>query len=411
MRSNPLSLAAAGASLFFLATPVLAQPPQLQELLSQPVGIERSAARIDVPMEIRFGKLFIQAEVNGAPRGFIFDTGSPTILSRELADTLALEVLGENTGRDANGTEVTMQFVRVARLEMGDLVFTDVPALVFDFSNTDTGRCVMDGGVIGSEILPGSRWQLDAQSAQISVFAPGASRVEEEVFASSPLHDFGYPHAPIVEYSVGEIHDRALFDTGSAGELSLFSRVLEDRSVRRELARDSVEIGEGYEGESAGGLGPVRELMRFRTDGVSLDGQALGQLDGGARSVAPSLLGAGLLDRFIITLDYTTSRFELVERDEPNASGASPGYGLAFTDGQLIVSQLFAGSAAAEAGLQLNDRVLAINERETHGLDPQQRCEVLDWMLDTRPTHADARLRVLRNGVERVFDVPAGDGD
>ncbi|MBO6728329.1 MAG: aspartyl protease family protein [Maricaulis sp.] len=411
MRSNLRALICACTGLVVFSAPVPAQPSQLQELLSQPVGIERSAARVDVPMEVRFGKLFIQAQVNGVPREFIFDTGSPTILSRELADSLELEVLGENTGRDANGTEVSMLFVRVARLEIGELAFIDVPALVFDFSSNDTGRCVIDGGVIGSEILPGSRWRLDAQAAQISVFAPGTSRVEEALFASSYLHDFGYPHAPIVDYSVGEVRDRALFDTGSAGELSLFSRVLEDGSVRRQLAGDSITRGHGYEGESAGGLGPVRELVRFRTDGVALGGQALGRLDGVARASPPSLLGAGLLGRFNVTLDYTTSRFELVERDQPDAMGSTPGYGLAFSDGQLIVSQLYAGSAAADSGLQLNDHVLAVNERATHGLDPQQRCELLDWMLEAQPTRSDARLRILRNGEERVFDVPAGDAD
>ena len=61
-----------------------------------------------VPLDIRMNKLYVSATLEDQTRAFIFDTGSPTILSQELADALGLERTGSNTGRDANGRMVTM---------------------------------------------------------------------------------------------------------------------------------------------------------------------------------------------------------------------------------------------------------------------------------------------------------------
>ena len=70
-----------------------------------------------------------------------------------------------------------------------------------------------------------------------------------------PLHDFGYPHYPVVAYSVGDIQDKAMFDTGNAGQLILTSQVVQSDAVQGRIVPDSIQVGRGSDGVSAGGMG------------------------------------------------------------------------------------------------------------------------------------------------------------
>ena len=160
-------------SFIMLAPAAAAQAGPVQQAFAEPVRIERAEAVTRVPAEWRMNKLFIEATVQGETREFIFDTGSPTMISRTLADTLELEPIGQNVGVDANGNQVTMDVAVVETLSLGGTTFHDVPVLIFDFSPLAMARCLVDGGIIGSEILPGSAWRIDAGAGEVAL-AQGA---------------------------------------------------------------------------------------------------------------------------------------------------------------------------------------------------------------------------------------------
>ena len=233
----------------------------LEATPSKSLVLERSAPLTRVPLEIRMKKLFVTATVEDQTREFIFDTGSPTILSRELADALELEYTGSNTGQDANGSMVTMDTAVVPSLTLGDLTFHQVPVLVFDFDQLYLGSCMFDGGVLGSELLPGSVWRFDTENGLLQI--ADASQVSTpSPTLSAPMTDMGYPHYPVVDYEVGDVTDKAIFDTGNSGELVVFSRVMQDPTVQAHVALDRSDE-EGSDSVSTGGAGPIRGLTYF----------------------------------------------------------------------------------------------------------------------------------------------------
>lgn len=384
------------------AAPVLAQDAGLEAVFSAPVGIERSDTVTAVPLDIRHAKLYLTASVNGESREFIFDTGSPTVLSQSLADALGLEPVGQNTGRDANGTPITMDVAVIDRLEMGGVTFTHVPVLIHDFSALPTGACLIDGGVIGSEILPGSAWRIDPEAGRLEIADSADALAPAETTLEAPLYDFGYPHAPVVDYALGEISDKALFDTGSEEEVVLFDRVADAPPARARRVRGSVVTGAGSEGESAGGRGAVRELARFTLEDFRIGTATPGPLRATTRAAPPSLVGAGLLERFVVTLDYPGAAFRLSHREETAPPRVEPGFSLAFTGEGVEVVQLFEGSPAADAGLRLGDRVTAIDGHTLH----DGSCESVRWLVD-RYSEADGGvLTVDRAGEALVIEVP-----
>lgn len=391
-----------------LAAPlaVVAQPSDLRAIMSAPIGIERDAPVTTTPLDLRMGKLFVRAEVNGQTREFIFDTGSPTMISRRLADELGLEAVGQNTGTDANGARVTMDVAVVDTVRLGDVTFTHVPVLIFDFDQLGPGACLFDGGVLGSELFPGSAWRIDTEAEILSIAASA-----EELGGAAPsvraqLYDFGYPHAPIVDYRVGEISDKALFDTGSAEVVTLFADVAASPSVRAGIPSGSVSRGRGSEGTSAGGAGEITDLVRFDLPGFEIDGQSLGTVRATTRGVPPSLIGAGVLHTGIVTLDYPGQAFLLEPRDAPEAVKPEAGYSIGFSGEGAEVMQLFEGSPAARAGLQLGDEVLRVDGREI-GSSADPDCETARWLAERFEPSAAQEVEVRRAGETRTIRIGA----
>ena len=98
----------------------LLKPPvqDLHRVLTASPTVERTDPISTIPMDIQMNKLFVSATVHDQTRTFVFDTGSPTMLSQRFATELGLEIVGSNTGLDANGREVTMGVAMVDSLAL-----------------------------------------------------------------------------------------------------------------------------------------------------------------------------------------------------------------------------------------------------------------------------------------------------
>lgn len=389
------------------AGPGYAQEADLRSILTAPITIERAAPVTSAPLELRMGKLFLNALANGQKREFIFDTGSPTILTRAFADSLELRTVGRNTGVDANGTPVTMDVAVLDSLAIGDITFRKVPILVFDYSGLDTGSCIVDGGILGSEILPGSAWRIDTRARRLVISETSAALDDSTPEVRAKLYDFGYPHAPVVDYSVGDISDKALFDTGNSEQVTLFGRVAESRSVQEAFVPGSVSHGRGTEGESAGGRGAVTDLVRFTLSGFEIGDQPLGRVRATTRGVPPSLLGLGMLRSHVITLDYPGAQLLLERRSDPAPPRPEAGYSIALDGDAATVVRLFDDSAAARAGLRLGDRVTQAQGRSLRITPDDPACRVSAWLAESFDPVTAATLVVERDGEPLTIHIPA----
>ncbi|MXO49172.1 PDZ domain-containing protein [Erythrobacter vulgaris] len=398
MKSSALAI------LFALSTTLLPlqaraqMAPEAAAALQRPIAIEREKGITSVPLIPHMGKFSIDAAMNGVERRFVFDTGSPTMISRELAAQLDLKIIGSNTGRDANGREFTTYIAIVDRLTIGAVTFRSVPVLIGDFGIADPGGCVIDAGVIGSEIFPGSVWHIDGERQMLQIaerFADLPDHIREQNTIVAPLHDYGYPHAPVFDYAIGEFEDKGLFDTGNSDTVVLFDRVIQDNRVAGAIIPETLRVGRGSHGVSAAGLGADTNLMRFEIEGMRLGTAALGRHRGTTRNAPPSLIGLGILDTHDVSLDYLGARILLHPRQRKRTPPPHPGYGLMQLGGDVRVVQLFDGSPAQRAGLKLGDKVVAIDDRTLSTGDSS--CETARWLAEDRPIRSAQRLTVVRD--------------
>ena len=398
MMYRPAIIAACIAAIASASTAPAQMSPEAVAALQEPVAVERTNDVETIPLIPHMGKFAIRAAMNGIERGFIFDTGSPTLISRKLADELELTVIGSNTGRDANGRPVTTDIAVVEQLTIGGLTFSNVPVLITDFKPSDPDGCFFDGGVIGSEIFPGSVWHIDgeAQTLQIAGDIDHIPGVEDTAAnAVTPLYASSYPYAPVFDYAFGAFEDRALFDTGNSDTIVLFDRVSQDKRMQGAIVSGSLRQGRGSHGFSGAGLGAESDLVRFEVEDLEV-GSQLPRLSATTRNAPPSLIGLGILDRYDVTLDYPGQRMVLSERAFPAPPAEHPGYAIMVLEGAARVVQIFEDSPAQRAGLQLGDEVVAIDGRSL--LDRQEPCSVTRWLVEERPTYSADTVTVIRNG-------------
>lgn len=391
-----LQAAAAILLPFHLNSPAAAQDNALQQAFSTPVIVARGAPTTSIPLDVRGRKLHLTASVMGVEREFIFDTGSPTVLSADLAARLDLEIIGQNTGVDANGTAVTMKVAVVDEIALGDVSFRKVPVLIHDYAQTPQGGCFIDGGVLGSELLPGSAWRVDLSRAQLDIASTAGDLGVSPDAGRATMYDFGYPHMPVVDYSVNGFRDKALFDTGNAAAVVLFDPIVSDRQVRRATARGSMREGRGTLGVSAGGMGAEIDLRRFSLTDFRVGAVQLAPVETATRNAPPTLIGAGVLDAYVVTLDYPAGVIWWEPRAAPAPRPPHRGFAVMFVDDAATVVQLYENSPADRAGLRLGDRVLALSGRSLAASDEAAQCAQARWLAERAGEERPATITVLR---------------
>ncbi|MEM1412048.1 MAG: aspartyl protease family protein [Pseudomonadota bacterium] len=323
--------------------------------------LAEAPAAFELPAEILATKWFVEVELGGKPRRFVFDTGSPSMIDRSIVEELGLEVVATNQGRDGQGVIIETQIVQ-ADMRIGGVTIIKVPMMAADFSASLPTRMFVGDGVLGSDLLPLGAWQLDLEQAMLRFNTERDALPHLENAEQLTLHQFGYPFMPLFDVHFSkDARSMAMFDTGSS---ALFSISPQDYGgVRQASGIGKTVSGFGSPGGSLGGQAPETELLRMALDSLSIDELVLGQVVTTRRALAPSLIGASLLEHYVVTLDAPSGRaFFTAAADKPLTT-PSFGFSLAL-DGALSIGAVWEGSPAAAAGLDAGTVLTAINGTE-----------------------------------------------
>lgn len=310
---------------------------------------------IDVPMEDLSNLPIVEVEVGGVRRRFLFDTGSPSMMSRSLVEELELEIVDRRKSQDGQGAVIDTDIVQ-ADISLGGTTFRKIPVFVADFP--ETVQCLFDG-VLGSEVLPLCAWQMDSRDSALRCSSQLSRLKGIDAARRQPLHSFGYPHAPFLDIRLSEkATSKALFDTGSQDYLTLSPADLKGTRTSGGLSRlieGAGSLGGSIGGDAAPGS---QELAVLRS--LSIGDVELGEVVSPVRGSNPSLIGASILEHFVVTLDTRSSTAYFEEYRGGPFSRASFGFSMSF-ENESIISLVWNGSPAHRAGLRSGQRVTSIN--------------------------------------------------
>lgn len=319
---------------------------------------------LELPLEVFADKLYLTVEVAGAPRRFVFDTGSPSMISAALAESLERPVVDRRRGVDAHGAVIESDIVQVD-LSLSGIVFHRVPAFVADLSTSSAAQCFVGDGVLGSEVLPLCAWQVDRRAGVLRCHTNRDSLPGLDGAHALRLYDFGYPHTPILDVQYTEdARSKVMFDTGATGVFTLSQADYE--GIRKQRGIDRIGRGYGSAGGSLGGPAPNRPQVRVLLESLALQTVSLGAVVAPVRQQSPSLFGASLLRHFVVTLDARSETAYLKQTGEPPSPATGFGFRFGF-ENEITVALVWDESPAAEAGLEIGQVITAINGKAVDG--------------------------------------------
>lgn len=339
-------------------------------------GTAAAAAVLSIasPFTLVDNRVFLPTRLDGrGPYAFLLDTGVDgwavaTSLARDLAIApgKAQRITGAGESQD------TLRQLKLRRVNLAGLSFTDQSALAADFSALDAviGFQHFDG-IAGKPVFDAYVVDLDFARSRVRFFSPASYSAP----ADAKVIPFGlYEKAiPIVDGEIAGIKGRFLVDLGDRSSLTLFGPFWRAHHLDRVFGPGVVAIT-GY------GLGgPIRgELIRvpeFTLAGVPVRGivarlslQRSGVFNSSALAGS---IGTGILKRFRVTFDYPRRRMLLAEeagRNVPDEADRS-GLWLGRKGRQFEVFGVVPNSPAARGGIRAGDLISAINGVPTKRLD------------------------------------------
>ncbi|HEY1607224.1 MAG TPA: aspartyl protease family protein [Allosphingosinicella sp.] len=356
-----------------------------------------------VPFELANKTIYIRVEVGGKPLWFILDTGIKyTVIDLETARKLALP-LDDPVPVGGGGTAtVTGNLLKGGKVVLPHVPGGDFPlflALPLDDLARLSGRDV--SGVIGFDLFSRFVVEVDYRARRIVLHDPARYRYGRQG-ASLPI-TFNAAGHPVVG---GEVIDgrgppmagRFVFDIGS-GATVILNRPFVEQGRFLVGGRSTVPWLAGY-GIGGGVNGRVGRIDAFRIGPYLLPQPVaiFSQAPAGAFSGSEEQgnIGAGLLDRFRIILDYPQKRIILkpesglgrrFDYEKTGVMLTTPGPPYTTYQVEAVADP----SPAWAAGIRPGDRLVAVNGRPAASF-------TLSALREKLQQERKLRLTIERNG-------------
>lgn len=355
-----------------------------------------ATARIDaldgttrVSFELVNNHIYAAGSIDGKPARFLVDTGGMNLLTPASARKFGLEGEGKLAGRGVGDELVDVAFAHAKEVRLGGAVLDRPVFVIMDLGKLAAVEGYESDGLVGYEMFRRFGVTIDYARRELVL-------VEHAKFAPPPgAHVVPFDLAeriPVVQGVLDGLPARFSVDTGSRVSLSLHSPFVREHGlVAKYRAAPEAVVGWGVGGPSRGR--PAR-FGTLQLGELSIEGVA-GDLYTGNKGAfaSPDLsgnIGGGLLKRFTVAFDYAAKRMYLA----PNAAFAQAdpfdrsGLWLVGEGDVLQVADVAGESAAARAGLRVDDRITAI------GGDKVPARGLPEWRQRLRELPAGTKLAI-----------------
>jgi hypothetical protein len=377
-------------------------PESLFVLSSGAADWELTAQGVPYPFSLDLEHIFLEGEVEGRPALVLLDSGAgATVLDSSMAASLGLETSGSLPARGIGGAE-EFSFAVVREYSAAGAVVRGQNLAVMPISEVfypSTGHRI--DLILGYDFLSRFIAEIDYGSGAISLFSPDSFDASSFSGAVIPA-ERSMSLLSVEAVLEDSITVRLLLDTGAGGNIHLTPAFFEEHP--------DFLSGRPVFQTAATGVGGEEAITGFRVSSISLGGYSV---PGGLCSSFTGLdvfdaydgiLGAGVLCRFIVGLDYAGSRIFLAPSSlfHTGLQENLTGLGLEISGGFLVVGAVIAGSAGELAGILEGDTLLAVDGLRVGPDD-------LPGITGLMPAEPGDRtvLTVLREGVELDLAVTA----
>jgi hypothetical protein len=360
-----------------------------------------------IPFDLVNNHIYVDGRIDGKPARFLVDTGGSNLLTPAAARKFGLTGEGKLAAGGVGDERVDLSLAHAQEVRVGNAVLAKPVFYVIDLGDLPKVEGVAADGLVGYEMFRRFGVEIDYANHRLVMSDPAKFAAPADGVAIPFQLD---ERIPIVTGNLDGLPMRISIDTGSRSSLTLHAPFVKDNHlVEKYHAAPEAVMGWGVGGASRGR--PARfgtlQIGDVRIDGIAGD-MYLGNKGAFTSPDLTGNLGGGVLRRFDVAFDYAKKIMYLAPNADwvgkPDAFDRSGLWLLGDSDAFKVVD-VAADSAALKAGMQLNDRVLAIGGEAigTHSL--------AEWRerLRSLPAGTHVAIRFMRDDKEQTADLVLAD--
>ncbi len=344
-------------------------PAQTQSAFSMPkvtvsdFSIAGGAKETTFPFKLLNNHIYADVNVNGkGPYQFIFDTGGVNMVTPPLAKELGLKAEGQMQGNGAGAGHMDVGFTKVDSLQLGDATVKTQVFAVVPLDSMSVVEGVGMPGMVGFETFRRFVTRVDYSAGKLSLIRPDAFDPRDAGVAIPFVFD---GNTIEVQANYEGASGKFTVDTGARSALTVNGPF----AAKYNLGKS----GKGIDAVTGWGIGGPTRSVALRGGALSIGPVTINgavvevstDKGGGFNSAAiAGNIGAGLLKRYVVTLDYEHSTMYL--KPAPTAVADldtfdRAGMWINESDDGYKVVDVTRDAPAAAAGLKVSDDIVAVD--------------------------------------------------
>lgn len=256
-----------------------------------------------IDIEIENGLIFVPVRIGGNEYRFLFDSGAPFSISKELQNTFKYKVISKGHIVDSDNNRKKVNYVQVDTIRIGGIPFINQTAFEGDFSSNPILECLQVDGIIGSNLMRYSNWTVDQNLRKITLSNTVSQETQKESIVVPFQSDSQYNI--LVSLGIGASTVKSLtVDYGSNGAVDLPNDVFSILKRRKVIDKIYLEKGSQQSGIIGESVILNREIAFI--DSVKMNGLKIEDIE--LRTSSSGLIGNKVLSRYIVTIDWSNRK-------------------------------------------------------------------------------------------------------
>ncbi|HEV7490743.1 MAG TPA: aspartyl protease family protein [Rhodanobacteraceae bacterium] len=361
-----------------------------------------------IPFELINNHIYASGSIDGKPARFLVDTGGVNVLTPVAAKKFGIVGEGKMAAGGVGDQRVDLALAHAKEVRVGDAALDRPVFYIIDLGKLADVEGTDADGLVGYEMFRRFGVTIDYAGHTLTLADPAKF--------TPPANSSAVPfelndRIPIIAGTLDGVPVRISVDTGSRASLTMHSPFVREHDlVARYHAASEAVVGWGVGGPSRGR--PARYgTLRLGDSDSDITGIAGDLYTGDKGSFAnPDLagnLGGGVLHRFTVAFDYANKKMYLAPNADFGKPDAFDRSGLfLFGDGDaLLVADVAPESAAARAGVRVQDRVTAIDGKKVG------TSVLVEWRTKLRelPVGTRVQIEARRDGKSERFELVLAD--
>lgn len=351
------------------------------------------------------GKIILPVEIQNKVYDFLFDTGAIAVMDNEVLQNLKTQKVTSRKVKDYVGIKTKLNFHKLEQVSVQNINFRSAGVVGSDFGLIKSKDCSGISGIFGANWMKKALWQIDFQQHKLR-FASSIDSLQIPENSDTISFIPSLQGTPALKFSASNgVQKDMILDTGSPGNLSMPANVF-SKEERNAALLKGFGLTYGIFGSSLDST----FFIQFPSASVGNKLELSNPIVVLESSTSKGVMGTAFLRNYLVTIDWQRqylifSPIAAVEKKKVNAYGFS----IDLVDDKLMVSSVYKNALDEEKGLEYNDQILMINQRDLRHPTQSDYCDLWQNGKNGQDDEAFIWVKVLRKGVQLDFKVKRFD--